>query len=73
MQISPGSEHRFVPLDQAMDWVKLGWIPLPSLDGTHHGQLFDPHGLDLRLPAPHSRATAAGNALGRYSGPPQPE
>lgn len=20
-----------------MDYVKMGWLPLPSLDGTHHG------------------------------------
>ena len=37
VQISPQSQHRFVAVDQAMDWLRLGWLPLPTLDGTHHG------------------------------------
>ena len=31
-------EHRYIPVDHAMDAVLLGWLPLPSLDGTHHGR-----------------------------------
>ncbi len=30
-------EHRFVRTDRALDWLRLGWMPLPSLAGTHHG------------------------------------
>lgn len=32
------STHLWVPMSQAMDYVLLGWVPLPSLDGTSHGQ-----------------------------------
>ena len=30
--------HRFVPFDRAMDYVRMGWVPLPSPIGTHHGR-----------------------------------
>jgi len=30
--------HRLVRIPEAMDWLALGWLPLPSLDGTHHGK-----------------------------------
>ena len=32
-----GSIHRFVRFHQAEDYLRLGWLPLPSLRGTHHG------------------------------------
>jgi hypothetical protein len=38
MSQQPQSLHRFVRHEQAMDYVLLGWLPLPSLNGTHHGQ-----------------------------------
>ena len=28
--------HRFVPVARAMDYVRLGWLPLPTFAGTHH-------------------------------------
>jgi hypothetical protein len=28
--------HRFVPVGKAMQWVRLGWLPLPTLADTHH-------------------------------------
>lgn len=28
----------FVRLEQAPDWLKLGWIGRPILNGTHHGE-----------------------------------
>ena len=27
----------FVRHSAADDWIMLGWLPLPDLDGTHHG------------------------------------
>lgn len=33
-----GELHRFVSHGRAMEYVRLGWLPLPSLDGTHHGE-----------------------------------
>ena len=30
--------HRFVPIHRCADYVALGWLPLPSLDGTPHGR-----------------------------------
>jgi hypothetical protein len=29
--------HRFVTFDRAMAYVQMGYVPLPSLVGTHHG------------------------------------
>lgn len=29
--------HRFVPITRVEAWIKLGWLALPSLEGTHHG------------------------------------
>lgn len=29
--------HRFVRHADALDYCRLGWLVLPSLDGTHHG------------------------------------
>jgi hypothetical protein len=26
-----------VRIDQAMDYCRLGWMPYPTLEGTHHG------------------------------------
>ena len=37
MDLPKQSLHRFVPLADAMDYVLLGWMPRPSLQGTHHG------------------------------------
>ena len=31
-----GRLHRYAKISEAMDYVLLGWIPLPSLRGTHH-------------------------------------
>ena len=31
-----GEYHRFVPVAKAMDYVRLGWLPLPTFAGTHH-------------------------------------
>ena len=30
--------HRYAPIAKAMDYVRMGWLPLPSLKGTHHGR-----------------------------------
>lgn len=32
------SLHRFVRHYAALDYLRLGWLVLPSLDGTSHGQ-----------------------------------
>ena len=32
------SIFRFVRIPHAMDYVLLGWLPHPSLDGTRHGR-----------------------------------
>jgi hypothetical protein len=32
-----GGLHRFVRMERTMEFVRLGWLPLPSLVGTHHG------------------------------------
>lgn len=32
------SFHRYATFDKAMDYVRLGWMPLPTLDGTPHGR-----------------------------------
>lgn len=29
--------HRWVPHFQVPDFLRLGWIALPTLEGTHHG------------------------------------
>ena len=29
--------HRWAKLYQAMDYCRLGWMPLPTLNGTPHG------------------------------------
>jgi hypothetical protein len=29
--------HRWVRHHRVMDYLRLGWLALPSLDGTHHG------------------------------------
>jgi hypothetical protein len=28
--------HRYAPIHQAEDYLRLGWAPRPSLRGTHH-------------------------------------
>ena len=28
--------HRYVPVGRAMDYVRLGWVPLPTFKGTVH-------------------------------------
>ena len=33
-----GELHRFVPVDRVIEFVRLGWLPLPTLAGTHHGE-----------------------------------
>jgi hypothetical protein len=30
-------QHRYCRIPHMADWLALGWLPLPSLDGTHHG------------------------------------
>lgn len=30
--------HRLVRHEDALDFCRVGWLPLPSLDGTCHGQ-----------------------------------
>jgi hypothetical protein len=30
--------HRYIRIPEAMDWLRLGWMPLPSLAGTSHGR-----------------------------------
>ena len=30
-------EHRMCRIPSMPDWLALGWLPLPSLEGTHHG------------------------------------
>ncbi len=32
------SIHRYAPIAKAMDYVMLGWMPMPSLRGTPHGR-----------------------------------
>lgn len=29
--------HRFVRIERVSDYLSLGWVALPSLEGTHHG------------------------------------
>lgn len=29
---------RFVRIERAADYLMLGWLPLPALDGTPHGK-----------------------------------
>lgn len=29
--------HRFIPLTRVPDYLRLGWLALPTLEGTHHG------------------------------------
>lgn len=29
--------HKFVRHEFALDYLRCGWLALPSLDGTHHG------------------------------------
>jgi hypothetical protein len=36
MNVSAAEVHRFVPVGRAMEWVRLGWLPLPTLADTHH-------------------------------------
>ena len=36
MKLPKETLHRFVPHHQAMDYVRLGWLPLPSLRQTPH-------------------------------------
>lgn len=31
-------EHRWAPHEKVLDYLKLGWLPLPTLEGTHHGE-----------------------------------
>jgi len=30
-------QHRYIRIPQVMEWLRLGWLPLPSLDGSTHG------------------------------------
>lgn len=30
--------HKYVSLRDAMDYVLLGWVPSPALEGTNHGR-----------------------------------
>ena len=30
--------HRFVPFELAMDYVRAGWLPMPTLAGCRHGE-----------------------------------
>ena len=32
----PYELHRYVPVRKAMDFVRLGWMPMPTLKGTVH-------------------------------------
>lgn len=34
----PNGIHKWVRIPEAMDHVRLGWMPLDSLCGTYHGQ-----------------------------------
>lgn len=29
--------HRWVLHERVLDYLRLGWMALPTLDGTHHG------------------------------------
>lgn len=33
-----GVIYRIVPHHEADDSIRIGWVPLPDLDGTTHGQ-----------------------------------
>ena len=38
MKLPAHSVHRYVRLADALEFVRLGWLPLRTLEGTHHGQ-----------------------------------
>lgn len=38
MKFPAVTTHRWVLIRNAMDYCRAGWMPLPSLDGTGHGQ-----------------------------------
>lgn len=38
MKLPDHSLYRYIRNNQALDACRLGWLPLPSLNGTHHAQ-----------------------------------
>lgn len=51
--------HKWVRHQQALDYCRVGWMPLPSLDGTHHGE-WSVHMIWLcRCPVVQPRSSAA--------------
>lgn len=61
MKLPKETLHRFVPHHQAMDYVRLGWLPLPSLRQTPH-DAYSVHVIWLCDCVPHRPATHAGHS-----------